>query len=74
MTERLSTFLTGAGIVAIAAGVLRFGLLSWFGNLPGDIRAGTDSTRVYVPITSMLLVGAVLSVVATLIGKMFGGE
>lgn len=75
MTDRLSTFLIVLGTVAIVAGVLmRFGLLSWFGNLPGDIRAGTDSTRVYVPITSMLLVGAVLSVVATLIAKMLGGE
>jgi hypothetical protein len=38
------------------------GALSWFGRLPGDIRISSDNTRVYIPITSMLLVSVVLNV------------
>ena len=51
------------GIVLIIVGVLAWtGLLSWFGRLPGDIRIEREHTRIYVPITSMLVVSVVLSV------------
>jgi membrane protein implicated in regulation of membrane protease activity len=51
-----------AGIVLIVVGVLvSTGALAWFGRLPGDIRVERPNTRVYVPITSMLLVSVVLS-------------
>lgn len=51
------------GIAAIVVGLLvRAGALGWFGNLPGDIRIESDRTRVYLPITSMLIVSVVLSV------------
>jgi hypothetical protein len=50
----------GAAIVAIGA-VLRWApwLLSWFGNLPGDIRHQGERTSVFIPITSMLLISIV---------------
>ncbi|WP_433299219.1 DUF2905 domain-containing protein [Pseudonocardia sp. CA-142604] len=31
-------------------------LLSWLGHLPADIRIVSGNTRIYIPITSMLLV------------------
>ena len=37
--------------------------LSWFGRLPGDIRIERETVRIYVPIVSMLLVSAGLSLV-----------
>ena len=50
------------GIGLIVAGVAyKYGLLEWFGNLPGDIRYKGENTFVFIPITSMLLVSAVLS-------------
>jgi hypothetical protein len=39
------------------------GALSWFGRLPGDIRFGGERARVYIPITSMLIVSLVLSLI-----------
>ena len=39
----------------------RRSLFGWFGHLPGDIRYESSRTRVYFPITSMLLVSAVLT-------------
>ena len=60
-----------AGIVLIVAAALAYtGLLSWFGRLPGDVRIQRENLRVYVPITSMLLLSGVLSLVIALIRRM----
>jgi hypothetical protein len=59
--------LIALGIAAIVVGLLvRFGALGWFGNLPGDIRIETERTRVYIPITSMLLVSVAMSALLSL--------
>ncbi|HEX6064876.1 MAG TPA: DUF2905 domain-containing protein [Longimicrobiales bacterium] len=50
------------GAVIIVLGVLAWsGLLSWFGRLPGDIRIERPHSRIYVPITSMLILSVILS-------------
>ncbi len=55
------------GAVVIAAGfLLSRGWLGWFGRLPGDIRIVSDSTRIYFPITSMILVSVVLTIAVNL--------
>jgi hypothetical protein len=46
------------------------GLLGWFGRLPGDIRFEGSNSRVYIPITSMLIVSVVLTVVVNLIRRL----
>ena len=62
--------LVAAGVVLVLVGLLVWsGSLSWFGRLPGDIRIERDSFRVYVPIVSMLLVSAVLSLVLYLLRR-----
>ncbi|MEQ8493065.1 MAG: DUF2905 domain-containing protein, partial [Gammaproteobacteria bacterium] len=35
--------------------------LNWFGRLPGDIRIESGRTRVFVPLTSMLVVSVAVS-------------
>lgn len=55
-----------AGIVLIVVGtILHFApwLLGWFGRLPGDLRIETGRTRIYIPITSMILLSVVLTVI-----------
>lgn len=42
------------------------GALHWFGRLPGDIRIETAQGRIFVPITSMVLVSIVLTVLFNL--------
>ena len=55
------------GIAAIVLGLLvRVGALGWFGNLPGDIRIEGERTRVFIPITSMLILSVVLSALLAL--------
>ncbi len=54
--------LIGAGIILIILGVLyKLGLLSWFGNLPGDIKYEGEYTRIYFPIVTMILIYIVFS-------------
>lgn len=58
------------GVGAIVVGLLvATGGLSWFGRLPGDLRYEGEHTRVYVPITSMILVSIVVTVVLSLLGR-----
>lgn len=68
----LGLVLIGVGVVAVIAGVLALaGALSWFGRLPGDLRFEGENTRVYIPITSMLLVSVGLSLLAALLRRLF---
>ncbi len=56
-------------LIAAGIGLLALGLLlhyapwtlNWFGRLPGDIRIESGRTRVFVPLTSMLVVSVVVS-------------
>lgn len=59
------------GGLLVAVGLLAAtGALSWFGRLPGDIRVETEHTRIYVPITSMILASAALSALFWLIRRL----
>ena len=61
-----------AGLCVAIVGLLIFsGGLSWFGRLPGDIRMERGSVRVYVPLASMLLVSAALSLLIYLLRRFF---
>jgi hypothetical protein len=61
----------GLGVAAVVLGLLiTSGALSWFGRLPGDIRIERGSTRVYFPITTMLLLSLGLSLLAYVIRRL----
>jgi Protein of unknown function (DUF2905) len=61
-----------AGVAVILVGLLVWsGGLSWFGRLPGDIRIERESVHVYIPLVSMLLISAALSLILYLIGRFF---
>lgn len=53
-------------VLALAGVALHLGWLDWFGRLPGDVRIENEHTRVYVPITSMLLASVAVSAVVWL--------
>jgi hypothetical protein len=61
-----------AGVALVVVGLLvATGALSWFGRLPGDIRIERPNVRVYVPITSMLIVTLVFGVVSWVLRRLF---
>lgn len=41
-------------------------LVNWFGKLPGDIRIQNKNSFVFIPITSMIVVSAVITLLANL--------
>jgi hypothetical protein len=57
----------GLGIAALGA-LLHFapGLFGWFGRLPGDIRLGDENRTVFIPITSMIVISIVISLILNL--------
>ena len=65
----------GPMLIALGVGFILIGLLfwsgsmTWFGRLPGDIRIERETVRIYVPIVSMLLVSAVVSLVLYLVRR-----
>ena len=69
----------GKYIVLIGIAIVVIGLivwlagdkLNWFGNLPGDIRVERENFRFYMPITSMILVSILLSLLLWLFRRFF---
>ena len=72
--ESLGKIIVGIGVALVIVGLGiwflgdRFG---WFGSLPGDIRIEGENFRFYAPITSMIIVSIVLSVILSLIVRFF---
>lgn len=64
--------LIGGGVVIVGA-LLRFapGLFSWFGHLPGDINIQGENSRVFIPITSMVVISVALTIIVNLVGWVF---
>jgi membrane protein implicated in regulation of membrane protease activity len=60
----------GAGVALVGLAISN-GFFSWFGRLPGDLRIETDNTRVFVPITSMLIVSVAASLLLGLLRRLF---
>lgn len=62
--------IAGATLIIIGV-ILQFApwLISWFGRLPGDIRIETENSRIFIPITSMIIVSVVLSVLLNLLNR-----
>ena len=62
---------SSVGPALVVAGLLASsGMLSWFGRLPGDIRIERPHTRIYIPLTSMLLVSVALSLIAAVLRRL----
>lgn len=60
------------GLVFVAVGLVAMtGLFDWFGRLPGDIRIERGSTRVYIPVTSMIIVSIVLTLIVQVVIRFF---
>jgi hypothetical protein len=58
-----------AGIVLLTLGiVVNYApwLLNWFGKLPGDIRIEDEHKMLFIPITSMIIVSIILTLIVNL--------
>ena len=72
MDRSVGLIVVVGGVLIVVVGLLIYaGALSWFGRLPGDIRYERGNVRVYVPIVSMLLLSVALTLLFTLVRRLF---
>jgi hypothetical protein len=72
MGRTAGPWLMAGGLILLAVGLMAWwGWLSWFGRLPGDIRVEGRHTRVFIPITSMLIISALLNLLLYLLLLLF---
>jgi uncharacterized membrane protein (DUF2068 family) len=70
----ITKILLVAGIVLIISGMVFWvgqKYLQWFGHLPGDIRVEKENFKLFAPITSMLLISILLSLILWIIRHFF---
>lgn len=53
-------------IITVSGFLLHFfpSLFQWIGHLPGDIRVERENMTLYIPVTTMILVSLILTVLA----------
>ena len=69
--EHIGRWLVVIGVfITILGGIMLLTpRVPWLGRLPGDIVISGDNATIYIPITTMLIVSVVLSVVVNVIGR-----
>ena len=68
----MARWLIIAGSVLVGCGIVMHvapGLFQWFGRLPGDIRIESERSKVFIPITSMIVISVVLSLLINLLRR-----
>ncbi|MCW1735499.1 DUF2905 domain-containing protein [Anaerorudis cellulosivorans] len=58
------------GIILVVIGVTLYltpSVFKWFGHLPGDIRIEKENIRIYIPITSMIVISLILTLIVNVI-------
>ena len=74
MTGQMGKLIILVGVILVIIGIIisfvgtRFG---WFGNLPGDLKIERENVRIYFPITTMIIISIVLSLLIWLFRKIF---
>lgn len=70
--QELGKYLLFFGLFLVLFGGLLWilgGRLSWFGDLPGDIRIERKDFRFYMPLTSMILLSVFLSLLIWIVQR-----
>lgn len=72
MNPETGKYLIIAGCLILAAGILIYFFhdkLHWIGRLPGDIRIEKENFKFYFPITTMLLLSLIVSILIRIFRK-----
>lgn len=70
----LGKILIGVGILVVIVGIIIYfwgNKLSWLGNLPGDIRVERENFKFYFPLTTMIIISVIITVLVRLFNKFF---
>ena len=66
MVAKMSRLFIISGIILVFVGLI-FHFLPGFGNLPGDLSIKRPNGKILIPITSMVIVSVILTVVINLV-------
>ena len=72
--QQTGKIIIGIGLLLVVVGVIVYfagDKLNWLGRLPGDIRVEKENFRFYAPITTMILVSVVISILVRIFQKFF---
>jgi hypothetical protein len=72
MNQQAGKIIIVTGAIIIVAGILVYffhNKLHWLGRLPGDIRIEKENFKFYFPITTMVLLSLLLTLIANIIKR-----
>ena len=72
--QQIARYLIIAGILLVIAGLVFYffgNKFSWLGRLPGDIKIEKENFRFYFPVTTMIIISVLISLILYLIRKFF---
>lgn len=63
--KQIGMMLILLGVAVTVVGIFLYfgGTVSWLGNLPGDIRIARPGYRIYIPITTSILISILITLV-----------
>jgi uncharacterized membrane protein len=68
----MARWLIATGLVLVGLGlIMQFApsLFGWFGKLPGDLDIRFGNSRVWVPLSSMILISLALTIILNLLNR-----
>jgi H+/Cl- antiporter ClcA len=73
MDQNAGKYVIGFGVLVVVVGLVIYFFhdkLHWFGRLPGDIRVERQNFRFYFPITTMILVSLLITLIVNILKKL----
>ena len=74
MSSQTGKWVILAGILIVITGVVIYFFhdkLNWLGKLPGDIRIEKENFRFYFPVTTMIIISVIITILVNLFKKIF---
>jgi hypothetical protein len=73
MDQNTGKYIIGFGVLIVVTGIVIYFFhdrLHWFGRLPGDIRVEKPNFKFYFPITTMILVSLLITLIVNIIKRL----
>ena len=68
-------FFGGIFLILVGALIMNYPhLMKWFGKLPGDIKIQNEKRSLFIPITSTIIVCALVTLGANLVSRLLTGR
>jgi H+/Cl- antiporter ClcA len=66
----MARWLIITGIIFIITGLILYfapEIFSWFGKLPGDIKIEKENSKIYIPVTTMIVISIILTIIVNIL-------